>query len=283
MKSSKRSFQINGGIGIDNLSDKKMKNNDYQELFKKSLTSCDHLIKKIIIKICLLLGLEISQVRKNVGWLQNMDIKTVMDVGANIGQSARMFHNILPNAFIYSFEPLRDCFLQLRSNMADVSNFKAFNIALSNKDGKQDIWRNEFSPSSSFLKMRKLCKKNYPFTSHETIETVEVKTLDSIVNELELKDNILLRIDVQGFEDKVLRGGMNTLSRVKVIIIETSFYELYEGQPLFPDIYDFLRKNGFVYSGNWKEEMKSPIDGATLQADSIFIKNSSRGGEEYGE
>ena len=261
-----------------------MQNEYYQELFKKSLTSCDHIIKKMITKICLLLGLKISRIRKNVKWLQNMDIKTVIDVGANIGQAARMFHDILPNAFIYSFEPLQDCFLQLRSNMADVSNFKAFNIALSDKDGKQDIYRNEHSPSSSFLKMCELCKKEYPFTSREAIETVEVKTLDSIVNELELKDNILLKIDVQGFEDKVLRGGMNTLSRVMVIIIETSFYELYEGQPLFPDIYDFLKKNGFVYSGNWEEEKKSPIDGATLQADSIFIKtNINREGEKYGE
>lgn len=244
-------------------------------------------IKKKIAQMFLLLGLNVSLVKKNeMLWLQNMDIKTVIDIGANTGQSAQLFHNILPDSFIYSFEPLHDCFLQLRSNMTDVSNFKAFNIALGDKDGKQDIYRNEFSSSSSFLKMCELCKKNYPFTSRETIETSEVKTLDSIINELELKDNILLKIDVQGFEDKVLMGGMNTLSRVKVIIIETSFYELYEDQPLFSDIYDFLQKRGFVYSGNWGEKIKSPLDGATLQADSIFIKtniNINKEGEKYGE
>lgn len=244
------------------------------------------IIESVIVKIFHLLGLEISRIknRTQVRWLQNMDIKTVIDVGANVGQSVQMFHDILPNAFIYSFEPLQDCFLQLKSNMKNMPNFKAFNIALSDKDGKQDIYRNEYSPSSSFLKLGNLHKKNYPFASRETIETVEVKTLDSIVNELELKDNILLKIDVQGFEDKVLRGGMNTLSFVKVIIIETTFHELYEGQLLFSDIYDFLQKKGFVYSGNWGEEKKSPIDGATLQADSIFIKtNINREGEKYGE
>ena len=255
---------------------KEMVNKYYQERFKKSLTSCEQRItplsKKIIIKIFSLLGLKISLIRRNVKWLQNMDIKTVIDVGANIGQAARMFHDILPNAFIYSFEPLHECFLQLNSNMVDVPNFKAFNIALGDKEGEKNIYRNEDLPSSSLLKMNKLCKKIYPFASRETIETIEVKTLDSVVNELALEDNILLKIDVQGFEERVLRGGMNTLSRVKVIIIETMFQELYEGQPLFSDTYDFLQKMGFIYSGNFGNESKSPIDGATLQADSIFIK-----------
>ena len=63
------------------------------------------------------------------------------------------------------------------------------------------------------------------------------------------------------------------------------FYELYEDQTLFSDIYDFLQKRGVVYSGNWGEEMKSPLDGATLQADSIFIKtniNITKDGEKKG-
>jgi hypothetical protein len=44
-------------------------------------------------------------------WIQNMNIKTVVDVGAHHGESAMQFHELFPNARIYSFEPLPDCFI----------------------------------------------------------------------------------------------------------------------------------------------------------------------------
>jgi len=204
-------------------------------------------------------------------WIQNMNIKTVIDVGAHIGESALQFHELFPNAKIYSFEPLHDCFMRLNDNMKNVPNFRSFNLALGDKEGRLQIHRSEFSPSSSPLKMAKLHKEAFPFSSGEILETVDVNTLDNIAQELDLEDNILLKIDVQGYEKSVIVGSQSILGRVKVIIIETSFHELYEGQPLFSDIYELLCEQGFVYSGSW-EELKSPLDGAPLQQDSIFIR-----------
>ena len=95
--------------------------------------------------------------------------------------------------------------------------------------------------------------------------------MDEIFKDIELEDDILLKIDVQGYENKVLKGAENILSLVKVVIVETSFRELYEGQVLFADIYQLLSKQGFIYSGSL-EELKSPRDGIPLQQDSLFIK-----------
>ena len=134
--------------------------------------------------------------------------------------------------------------------------------------------RSDYSPSSSLLKMGQLHKEVFPFSAGEILETVDVNTLDNIAQELVLADNILLKIDVQGYEQKVIMGSRNILKRIKVIIIETSFHELYEGQPLFSEIYDILNRLDFVYSGSWGE-LKSPLDGAPLQQDSIFIRKSS--------
>ena len=153
------------------------------------------------------------------------------------------------------------------SNLA----LKGVALALGDKKGKLNIHRSEYSGSSSLLKMAKLHKEAFPFSAGETLETIEINTLDNIMQEPDLKDNILLKIDVQGYEDRVIMGSTNILGRIKVIIVETSFNELYEGQPLFSDIYELLYKQGFVYSGSW-EELKSPLDGATLQQDSIFIR-----------
>lgn len=204
-------------------------------------------------------------------WIQNMNIKTVIDVGANIGQSALQFHRLFPSAKIYSFEPLHSCFMQLNANLKNVPNFKSFNLALSDKEGEQNIHRSEYSVCSSLRKMGKLHKEAFPFSSGETLEAIDVNTLDNVAQGLDLEDNILLRIDVNGYEDRVIMGSRNILNRIKVIIIETSFRELYEGQPLFSDIYEVLYKQGFVYSGSW-QELKSPLDGSALQQDCIFIR-----------
>ncbi len=243
------------------------------------------LIKKILRRLFSLVGLRVTPIGTGIlsrsksilsekdryKWIQDMNIKTVIDIGANVGQSALEFHKIFPDAKIYSFEPLHDCFVQMNANLRNVPNFKSFNLALGEEKEKLNIHRSEYSLSSSLRKMGKLHKEAFPKSAGETLETVDVDTLDNIAQELDLEDNILLKIDVQGYEDKVFKGAMDILSRIKVIIIEASFRELYEGQPLFYDIYELLHKQGFVYSGSRGGDLLSRLDGAHLTQDSIFI------------
>jgi methyltransferase FkbM-like protein len=134
--------------------------------------------------------------------------------------------------------------------------------------------RNEFAPSSSLLPMTEAHKKAFPFTVQESCETVEVRRLDEIAGDLWLQDNILVKIDVQGYEDKVILGGERLIARAKLIVVEVSFQTLYEGQPLFDEIYRALTSKGFAYSGNL-HQLKSPLDGSVLQADAIFLRESS--------
>jgi len=254
--------------------------------FKRHKRQMKSLIEESVKKLFNFMGFNVTRIKEEMPgegrkfapsqedkfkWLQNMNVKTVIDVGAHTGESALHLHEIFPNAKIYSFEPLYDCFMQLNDKMKKVASFRSFNLALGDKEGKLHIHRSEFSDSSSPLKMTKLHKEAFPFSSGYALETADVKTLDNIAQELDLEDNIILKIDVQGYEDRVIRGSISILSRIKVIIVETSFHVLYEGQPLFSDIYELLREHGFVYSGSWGE-LKSPLDGAPLQQDSIFIR-----------
>src|SRR5262249_15508032 len=161
-------------------------------------------------------------------WLTQRGIRTVLDVGANIGQFASMIHTILPNVTLYSFEPLEDCFERLVSNMKGVANFRAFPVALGDEDCEQRIHRNEFSQSSSLLPMAELHKRAFPFTTDETEETITVKRLDGVAQNLNICDNLLVKLDVQGYEDKVIAGGYETIARASVLIVETSFRALYQ-------------------------------------------------------
>ena len=106
-----------------------------------------------------------------------------------------------------------------------------------------------------------------------SIEKIKVKRLDDIIYDLKVEGNILVKIDVQGYEDRVIHGGKKVVSGAKVLIVETSFQSLYETQPLFDSIYVLLKQIGFKYMGSL-DQLKNPINGSVLQSDSIFINNN---------
>lgn len=208
-------------------------------------------------------------------WLRNLNIATIIDIGANVGNFAMIARTALPNAQIYAFEPLPDCYEQLQTRMKGARRFQAFNIALGDNVGSQHMTRSAFSESSSFLKMANTHKQLFPYT-HEvnSIET-RIDCLDNIAPRLQLVEPLLIKIDVQGYEDRVLRGGEQTIRRAKVLLMETSFETLYEGQSLFDDFYRQLTSWGFMYCGAL-DQLASPQDGRILQENSFFIRKEQR-------
>jgi len=203
--------------------------------------------------------------------LKKHAIDTVLDIGANNGQFAREINKKIPRAMIYSFEPLPDVFRDLQENCSSITNFKAFNLALGERNENIVIHRSSFSPSSSLLKMSELHKRLYPKSSGAIQENVAMKKLDHVARKIELHKNILVKIDVQGFEDKVIAGGQDIISRAKLLLVETSFVTLYENQPLFDDIYTLVRNLGFTYAGS-KERHYNKETGELIYEDSIFVK-----------
>lgn len=211
-------------------------------------------------------------------WLLEMNINTILDVGANVGQFATLAHAVFPRARIFSFEPLPDCFEQLKLRLP--ANSQAFNVALGDRNAELDFYRASVClPASSFLRMNRLHIETFPETrdGQESLPVkVKVRRLDEIVNQLEMADNILLKLDVQGYEDKVIAAGTETLKRVSVAIVETSFLPLYDGQVLFADVHRLLYAAGFVFQGNLNQQFH-PVDGRIVSADSIFVRRNANG------
>jgi len=206
-------------------------------------------------------------------WVKSHDIKTVIDVGANVGQFASEIRNALPHAFIYSFEPLKDCFEKLKLSRGRDQLFKAFNYALGNCIDTIPMNRNAYSPSSSILSMSDSHKQLFPHTSQSARERVDVLRLDdfSELNPQLLSREILFKIDTQGFEAEVIKGARRFLSHVKLLIVENSFIPLYEEQPLFDDIYTLLKSYGFTYRGALQQKINKNT-GAIIFEDSFFLK-----------
>jgi hypothetical protein len=99
--------------------------------------------------------------------------------------------------------------------------------------------------------------------------------LDTVMEDVDLAPDVLIKIDVEGIEDRVLRGGERTMRRASVAIIETSFEALHEGQALFRDVYDLMLQYGFRYAGNL-DQLLSPADRRVLQADAVFLNAGAR-------
>ncbi len=203
-------------------------------------------------------------------WYLANNFRTVIDVGAFIGAFAYDIHTILPEAHIYSFEPLPENYLKLVNNLAPTPHFRAFHTALGDQKGEMNFWKSDFMASSSALPMAELHKDTFPYTSHATAMTVPVARLDDYLPSLELEPPVLLKIDVQGYEDKVLSGGSETLQKVNCVLSEVSYKRLYEGQVLFGQIYASLAEKGFEYAGNF-DSLISPVDGTILQSDALFV------------
>ena len=209
--------------------------------------------------------------RRRTLWLRNMNIETILDIGANTGQFAKSMHELFPEARLYSFEPLKDCYDELLVQFKNVPQFQAFNVALGDETGLVEIHRSEYSPSSSLLPMKELHKTCFPYTKEEIIQKINIVRLDDIADSLNLRKPMLVKLDVQGYEDKVISGGKSVIGQADIVITELSVEQLYDGQPLFDEIYKTMTSMGFQYRGNY-EQLCSPDDGRVLQVDGIFTR-----------
>jgi len=202
--------------------------------------------------------------------LAPMGIKTIFDIGANTGEYSKEMRTLFPAAHIYAFEPLGDCFAHLEATMHSDQRFHALNVALGDSNEESVIQRSSFHPSSSLLPMSDLHKKLYPKSKDATTENIRIMRLDDAVKDVSFETPLFIKMDVQGFEDKVIKGGLDTLAKASALQIETSFISLYESQPLFDDIYQLVRSLGFVYRGEVARHYNK--EDRLIYQDSIFIK-----------
>jgi FkbM family methyltransferase len=209
----------------------------------------------------------------NKPWLKAAGVRTVIDVGAHSGEFSSAIRAVVPDVQVYAFEPLPDCCRELRKKLGRNGTFHSFQVALGDESGPVDFWRSSFSKSSSLLHMSELHEAAFPWSADNRPMTVQLRRLDDFADKMELVSKTLLKIDVQGYEDRVLRGAAQVLKRVHYVLVEVSIGPLYEEQAQFHTIYDFLVRSGFSYMGNL-EQLVSPADGAILQVDALFARNS---------
>ena len=231
--------------------------------------------KKIAKKVLKVFGYDLDHERllKRYRDILPYKFQTILDIGANVGQFSREILDIFPNVEIYAFEPVASCYQKLEK-ISKKPNFHPLPYALGNQSGEMKINVSSYSPSSSLLKMSNLHKKVFPHTAGEHKEKIQIRRLDDMASELNIKAPLLIKMDVQGYEKEVILGGRMTFAKASAVLTEASFVPLYDGQPLFKEIRSLLGELGFDYHSAMNSK-KNPQTGEILFEDSLFIKISS--------
>ena len=204
--------------------------------------------------------------------LESSRIDVVLDVGANKGQYAQELRATGYKGRIVSFEPLSSAYRQLSENAKGDDKWDTMNFALGATNGTTEINVSANSVSSSILEMLPSHLKAAPSSKYVAKEKIAIKTLDSNFHDFcSESNNVLLKIDTQGFEQYVLEGAEEFLQFVEIIEIEMSLVPLYQGNVLFFDMCDILYRKGFcIFS--IEPGFSDNKTGQLLEVDGIFYR-----------
>lgn|SRR5918995_67980 len=197
--------------------------------------------------------------------------KTVLDVGANVGQFAVASAKLFPKSQVHCFEPVPACAERLQKNVSGLGNVAVYPFALGEAEGEVSFHVNVHSHSSSVLPLAQAHRDAFPGAQEAQEIKVKVSTLDRIFAYVELQSPILLKLDVQGYEAQTLRGGVETLRRVDYVVLEASFKPMYEGELLFVDMLRMMEEQGFRFERpvGW---LATPENREILQMDALFVR-----------
>lgn len=238
----------------------------------------------------------------------------ILDCGARYGGEKARWANASNSIVVYGFEPdVAEC-ARLNSLLPPSDRSKYYPICLGDKsDTTREFFVTQQRDSSSlycpatarlarlkqggptqFVRTQDVLK---PVLTNEVTTT----TLDDWAKAENIEDVDFLKIDVQGAELDVLKGGQDILKKSVALEVEVEFSEIYENQPLFADVDRFLREQGFTFfnfsfthTGHFAGRLDSPINvlhpqnhlfppqiaGQLITADAIYLRDPIEHGRD---
>ena len=219
----------------------------------------------------------------------------IVDIGAaDIGWPPPYQVMLQDGATLIGFEPSEEAYRRLVASAKPNQSY--LKVAVGDGTSKTLNFFRDPGMTSCLLPNEAVLKMFFPYDCRVTeSEEIDTQRLDDVA---EIGDVDLLKMDVQGLELEVLRNATSKLKRTLVIDIEVSFVRLYQGQPLFSDIDQFLQQYGFqLHRFNYDADPKlegtgiqtvgpgwtasgtglvSHNRGQVLWADAVYVRDLSR-------
>lgn len=202
----------------------------------------------------------------------------LLDVGSSKGMMSR-WKAIKDAVYVYGFEPDSGARKKLQQNAHFSGGGNVDSpYALSNKKEELEINILKKPSHSSVLEPNYEILNRYPMKHLEHYDldfkaVVDASDLDSL--DFIAKD--FIKIDVQGYELKVLQGAKSSLKDILGLEVEIEFFELYKNQCSFGEIKDYLYQHGFEFVDftsltRWERDTDKNGIGTCLGADALFLR-----------
>jgi FkbM family methyltransferase len=183
------------------------------------------------------------------------DRLTIFDIGANIGQSVDSYTKNFPNSLIHSFEPDNEAYCILSSKQK--SNVIYNNFALGANNETKKLYKYLDSSNNSFYQLN---NNSFAITSgahpnvlkctnqiKQDIQESLIVTIDEYINKNNLNKVNIMKIDVQGFENEVLKGSCKSLKDniIDLIVVEIIFDDIYGKRNSFYEVEKIISQFGY--------------------------------------
>jgi FkbM family methyltransferase len=200
---------------------------------------------------------------------------TIVDGGANRGQTIEEFQSRFQEPKIHAFEPDERAFRKLKKGFSHLSNLNIYQQALGASNEKININMTEDTTKSSILNPIDRNKQiNENLQKSESANNLQKEISQQTKVEQVRLDNKLesvdiLKLDLQGYELEALKGSRKILEDCKIVFLEVFFEEIYEGNAMYWEVDKFLRKNGFVIYNYY--DLYTRLNGNISGGDGIYL------------
>lgn len=194
------------------------------------LTHAGRMIPRNYLQLCLRSPARYDDFINFLCFFDNKKTVNLIDIGANAGHFTKDFLIFFPNAKeIFCFEPILHIAEKIQSNVDD-KRVNVINAGLGSVSKKLTIsYPKGNTVIASFHQYTDDVKDFYKIIEPVT-EEVQVYTLDDTCADFSQDDAFIVKIDTQGHEIEVIRGGLSVLSRASAVILECSFAPEYSNE-----------------------------------------------------
>ena len=185
------------------------------------------------------------------------EINVFFDVGVHKGETVKLFNKNFKVKNFYCFEASPINFEKFKKKIFNIKNknINFFNYAIGDNESIKDFYQLNESSSSTLTEINKDSKYykkkmkilNLFNIEKELIKPIKVKTLtlSKFIQENNINDIDILKIDTEGYEYKILIGAKNEIKNIKYIYFEHHFDDMLKKNYTLSDIHNYLVEKGF--------------------------------------
>lgn len=194
----------------------------------------------------------------------------VFDVGANRGMVTRQYRGMFPSAIIHAFEPFKAFQEAFWQQNPEKEQIHLHELALAEQEGEADFFLNVNNDTNSLLESITIGASSDKLCANVGVQKVRTLTLDKYCAEREVDQIDILKLDTQGTELSILKGGEGMLQAQKIGLIYTEAYfkPQYKEQPMLYDIANYLKQFDYYLEGIYDPYYNERF---MLWCDAIFL------------